>query len=1075
MEVFDVMNVRLAGRNMVEASAGTGKTYSIAAMVLRLILEQDIPAGRILMVTFTKSAVAELESRVRMFIRHAYRYSLNTGNTDNIIMQLVDRTGRELSAKRLRRAVESLDELAVMTIHSFCEQSLMQYPFETSQPFRFEIAPDVTDILDQTVNEYWRKKITVLDKDLFRVVSEQISRRAVREVLKKGLDGRKYICGNTEATIDDLKRTIELKNAASGKFHDHVKNNLDNIKNRKLTGFAKKFVDKNSGSYLAFIDAYIEGFEKKTQYIETSFPQEYNLCKAYMDQKVALLQLACDYVYHMYSLALQDLTGRVEEFKKRRLIIDFNDQVMLLHKAVCSGTVSGCLKSKYDAVFIDEFQDTDREQYEIFSKVFEGKTIFYIGDPKQSIYAWRKADMETYKNARAEVDSAYTMDLNFRSTEKLIGALNAFFSIDNPFYDRGIPYSNVRRGLENPGLMTENNIETDPFEVYGFNNKDHIREFVTSEIKRLLNGNTAKINGHNVKAPDIAVIVRTNAEAAEIKKCLALANIPAITIDNTKVMSTYQARMIRYLMDAVIRPSRGSINRVLLNKCFGISLDLLTKLDEEEHLENFIKLKQVWNDSGIYNMLTEFFDLYKLRHYGLLQEIEGQRTITNFYHIAEILHQRELKSRCTPNELFAWSLRAEDEINEEYEQRIESQEAAVKIATIHKCKGLTFNIVFAPHLDLGVDEKELYDFRENGVYWFTHRPSEDQKVKWHDQIEQENRRLIYVALTRARYKNYVCISNSNQCKGTSIKIFNAFGQKEWTAQDIPQNTLPQPGHGQFVPRKYNGSEIKNESGIHSFSSLNTSHFPVPFEKMIRDEHNYEFFIFQELSRGANTGTALHSIFEKLDFSSEETWMSTLKDRAIYFPGIISEDRIGNFLLMVNHAMNSYVSCNGETFRIRDIRSDRKLAEPEFYFSINNVSKRVLDEILPDDTIIPGDAGIAGLMTGAMDLVFGHRGKYYILDWKSNHLGNSVNDYGYDGMKKAMEDNNYNLQYHIYTVALKRWLESRGIDFYNSFGGVIYVFLRGVREGKNTGIYTAKPGKEIIDNLDNALSGNLQKT
>jgi exodeoxyribonuclease V beta subunit len=1084
---FDVMNTDLQGRNLIEASAGTGKTYSVAILVLRLVIEKKIPVEKILMVTFTKAAVAELESRIRKFVRMAYRYSAGKGEADNTIRGIIDTAGKKESLAELKKAVQSLDELSVMTIHSFCEQSLMQYPFETGQSFRFDIATDISDIRDLVVNDYWRKKINTLDPDLFTHFSEFLTRKMVQDVLDKALDGKDYIFGgiDEDEVLNQIRRSIEDTENAWEDFKNHIILNFNAIIGRQPDNQnAMGLIEKFSSSPSAFIDEFVKRCGKN--YIVKHFPEENRLCSIYLDQKSNLDELSRQFVYNLFKLAISDLTNRVEAIKSRRQVIDFDDQIKMLHEAVEKGTVNSVLSSRYDAVFIDEFQDTDKLQYEIFNGLYSEKILFYIGDPKQSIYGWRKADIATYKVARDSVDTVHKMNLNFRSTTELINALNSFFSIENPFSDPEIVYRDVEPGLHDLGLMTENNVPVSHIDIYGFDKKAEIGRFVVSEIRRLLSDGDIQLNGNDIKPSDIAIIVRKNKEGRAIKKLLSKVNIPAVTIDDSKVMSSDEAGIIRYLMDAVIQPDRGALNRVLLNPCFDTDSESVQNLEEETHLENFRELRKIWHDSGVYNMLFRFYYLYNVRHHCLGMGVEGQRILTNFHHIAEILHQAEMKNKYTPNELLVWSQRVQDDEQDEYEQRIESQDDAVQVTTIHKCKGLTYKVVFAPHLDLKVEERDIYEFRENGRYWFTHQPTDTQMQLWREQIEQENRRLIYVTLTRAQYKVYVCVNNANYYSGSSLKKFPVQSQSQWDGGE--NGGLPAPLEKaeltKFAAKPVPGIIIKNPFGIHSFSALSNAHHSAPFEKTdLPGNENFDRFIFQELGRGANVGTALHSIFERLDFSRQDSWLQTIHDASKYYPNIIkekddekhTESNIELIHQMVQHVMKAEINIQGKRFRLCEIDNERKLPELEFLFSVDKVNRQVINKYLGDDAKIGGDTDIEGLMTGFMDLVFEHEGKYYILDWKSNHLGNGLENYNPAAMNEAMTGNNYHLQYLIYTVALKRWLEMRikDFDFDTHFGGVIYVFLRGVREEGQTGIYTNRPGKQQIDELDGALRGVLQ--
>ncbi len=1081
---FDVIEVPLLGKNLIEASAGTGKTYSIAILVLRLIIEKKFPVENILMVTFTKAAVAELESRIRKFVRQAYRYASDRGTADQTIVAIVDSAGKENAGAELKKAVQSLDQLSVMTIHSFCEQCLTQYPFETRQSFRFDIATDISDITDLVVNDFWRRKITTLDLILFRHFSTSLTRDTIREVLIKALDDKEYIWEiiDEDDLLEQVLPFIASTEESLRNFENHIRQNFQSICSKEFSNKdAAKFIKKNSSSPSDFISSYVDGFKKGTKYIKDLFPDEYELYSEYVKQKGKLDELSNQYVYQIFGSAIEDLKARVASFKADRKVIDFNDQIKLLYQAVSEGHMNHVLSSHYDVVFIDEFQDTDNYQYEIFKGLFSEKIIFYIGDPKQSIYGWRKADIQTYLSARNDEDTIiYTMNRNFRSTPNLIEALNDFFSINDAFADPAINYHNVEAGLGNLGLMAERNVSVAPFDIYGFDNMSQIERFVVSEIGRIIGSGEFSINGRELKYSDIAVIVRKNKEGRKIKKALSRANIPAVTIDDAKVLGTDEAVIIRQLMEAVIKPQHGSINRVLLNPCFGIDIDLLLKLDDDIHLENFRALNKIWYESGIYNMIFRFLDLYQVRLFCLQVGIEGQRILTNLYHIAEILHQTELQKKSTPGELLSWCYLSKDDPNDEFQQRIESQDDAVQITTIHKCKGLTYKIVFAPFLDLKIAEFPIYEFREEGTYKFTHQPTDEQLGLWSNQTEQENRRLIYVALTRPQYKIYLCINNFWGFAKSSIKGFPIEKQVKWVEPENDAQPGPDPGptrEAEFSPRPLPEIQIKNTFGIHSFSALSKAHYSAPFEKQdLVDNDRYDQFIFQELGRGAKVGTALHNIFEHLNFNNPGEWMKALQDASKYWPRIIKEENLDLLRQLLVHVMNADISTGNDNLKLCNIKPAQKLPELEFFFSVDQVNKQALNEILGEEADLGGEADIDGLMTGFIDLVFEQNGKYYILDWKSNHLGNSVEDYGPAGLGLAMAGSNYNLQYMIYTVALKRWLATKipDFDYDKHFGGVIYVFLRGVREKQTSGIFFTRPSLERVERLDKAMSMNVRE-
>lgn len=1070
---FDVKKVQLEGSNLIEASAGTGKTYSIAILVLRLLLEKQIPIEKILMVTFTKAAVAELESRIRKFVRKAYQFTCGMNIDDETIIEVVGDVDTE-KTNLLRVAVQSLDSLSVMTIHSFCQQAITQYPFEIQESFETELMTDTDDLVMSFVNNYWRSELnTLADMKVFRFLTKELTREKIKKVVYKSLDEKKFVFDavNKQTILDEMSKLIRDFESANEEYVKHIDTNWNTIVAQAGNkGPAYNFIVKNNNPE-SFKVEFRKNLNHIPKYYETHFQKELALATAINNVSTLVDKVCKTYASLIYSELIDKIKAQIEERKSSKDIITYNDLVTILHNAILNNRVNVALLKKYDAAFIDEFQDTDRKQYEIFSRLFnEERIIFYIGDPKQSIYGWRKADINTYKEARNNVQNILSMNRNFRSTKDLIDGMNILFSIEDPFYDTEIGYNNVENAVSNLGSFTENNQPVVPIAINHFINNNEIIHFVSSEILRLLTDENFKINKESIRPADIAVLTRKNSQAEDIKNALSAINIPSITIDESSILQSDEAQIILSLMKGVLQPKRGSINKILLNKAFGFNMEAVNLCNDEVHLELFRTFKNEWFVNGIYNMLSLVFDTYNVRSNCLNSGIKGQRTLSNFYQLAELLHQKTLKTKYSPEELIIWLQREKDNNSEEYEQRIESEDNAVQISTVHKAKGLTFKIVFAPFLDLTIKENAgLIDFREGNAYKFTATPTDEQKELYNTQNEQENRRLIYVALTRAQYKNYICVNNRHNI--SSIRPFLEV-QSPLVELNIKKNTTVSKyntkanSQQHFSPRPVPNIEIKNTFGIHSFSALNKTHYTAPFIAEALND-NYDRFIFQTLGRGANVGTALHSIFEHLNFDDETSWEQTIVDASKYYSNIIKEDEITYFRQLVKEVMTTQIYCCDDTFNLQSISREKKIPELEFVFSIDSVNKTAVAEILASDARLNGNVNIEGLMTGFIDLVFEHNDRYYILDWKSNHLGNTPEDYNEQGMEQAMTGSNYHLQYYIYTVALKRYLcqKIENFDYEKHFGGVIYVFLRGVRSDAKTGIYYKKPSSDQISKLD----------
>lgn len=1089
MPQLDIQTVELSNSKLIEASAGTGKTYSVAILVLRLITEKGIPIDKILIVTFTKAAVAELELRIRKFVRLAYSYAASGVACDHEIQTVVDGAeDKDAYRTRLKTALQSLDELSVMTIHGFCQKTISEFTFETNQSFDYEIVTDDTHLLQAASGKYFREVLNVMDYRQFKDIMKDLKVEKMHELLRRHMQG--MVFRDNEIKNFDFNKKIELEREKYRSLKRAVEDNFESIRKAQIDGRVKTLINSRDSAekFLpALIKVYLENPDssglRNLQFLCEPYAREY-----------AGARLDVSLIYqHFFSTTSEN----IREIKHRKGYISYDDQIKTIHRALDNRHFTEKLNAKYDAVFIDEFQDTDRLQYEIFSRVFEGKPVTYIGDPKQSIYGWRSADLDTYKAAKDAVGAGniYTLGSNYRSTGRLLNALEKLMNPGgdyNMFMDENIRFESVRAGNDRMGDIMLNQEKVPALTIFEFDTDETNYKAVAQEVFLLLKNNYT-INGKKVKPGNIGILVRENKQSEKIKKALSDFNIPSVQRDNSKVLGSGEASLVCWLISAALKPGRGEIFRVINSKWMGFNHETLLTVDEQIHIGFFLELRSVLQKEGVYNMISRFLDIYGVRQ-RCRDDVMGQRVLTNIGQIAEILHRLERRAKLKPEELIVWLQRQHNESSEEYEQRMESDEEAVQISTIHKAKGLQYKIVFAPALCI-VPKRKLLNknnvtfYKKEESYYFTFNyPALDQaEQQLHDlQKEQENKRLIYVALTRGVYKCYISYFNVKDKKNIESSFSEIYRRLDKTDPDIHYTDYTESNFTEntgkyepdtenalkFQPRKpsLKSGELVTGRQIHSFSVLNSKHTAAPFTKEELAD-TYDRFIFQDLGRGASVGTALHSIFERLDFARPETWDQTLRTSAAYYPNLLKEEWMDHFRNLVQHTMNVTIDLNGEQFKLNRISSGQKLPELQFYFSMDKVNKQRINELLGDEADLGGEADIEGLMTGFVDLLFRHNDRYYILDWKSNHLGNSVSDYDRESLDTAMKGSNYNLQYIIYTLAVRRWLQRRIPDFRyeQHFGGVIYLFLRGLRQGSGTGIYTTLPDARLIENLDAAFT------
>jgi len=1117
---FDAKTVPLQQSNLIQASAGTGKTYSIAILSLRMLLEQNIPIQEILMVTFTKAAVAELETRIRAFVRIAHECSMGKIVKDDTIAAIVAHSvitiGKSETESRLKNAILFLDETAILTIHSFCQRVLSEYAFETNQLFGAD-AMSQTDLANSTsteINNFWRKNIVVLQPLLLKyIMPTYISREQLQEFTGNALSGKTLVAitpydadilseKHQLELLQQLQEQNDLAKAATKTASDYIDINREALLAAvQANKNAQKKFEAIFGDNQALIKVIIDS--KSTQYVAKIFKEVLLLLEPATEAEEAIGQLLTVFANTLYQVAIKTICSKVQANKERNSLLAFDDMINKLHYAVVikqNKVLIEALQKKYQAVFIDEFQDTDKLQYEIFNGLFGSNTIlFYIGDPKQSIYAWRKADILTYFKAYNEVSNRYEMNTNYRSANGIINAQNSFFKPEKDFDT--FYFGNAADAIEYtmvdaPAKNEKGNLQlygepVTPISIFENKNNEEIIAAVAATVIDLLGNEgylfSEKNTTRRVMPSDIGILVRSKNNGKNIKDILAGFKIPAVTIDDTKLSETQEAKELLYVLQAVNDISAANIRKALLTGLTGFKIGNITSLNEEQVLNQFKNYQQAWAAEGVYVMLMKFITDYKVRTQMLQSEaINGERRLSNLLQLQELLHKMQVSKQYAATELINWlqkAIEGQVEEGDEFEQRLESDEDAVKIVTIHKSKGLEYNIVLAPFLDIKPYNGAVSSFKDEttGDYLFGNKSilTVGQQGLINTQQEQENRRLIYVAITRAKYK---CFINSNKRSGdlnsSSLKAFTSVILKinpegiALEAQPVVaagfrynESTTPFPvvfkKAANFTLEQLNWRKM-------SYTFLNPEHSPVPKINTGLPKDVYSEFVFNTLKKGSYTGNLLHYIFELINFTDSTNWPVVIANGIKRLSPGNTELYADMLLELLQVVTTTVLTCNDHSFSLNQISKNKCLNEFEFNFTVQPFQVNQLNALSTEKVPLQVKyfQQLEGIMNGKMDLFFEMDGKYYILDWKSNYLGDSLSAYDSDNIWQAMADNNYHLQYHIYTVAICKYLAMRIPNFtYDThFGGVIYLFVRGIRNNATSGVFFNKPAIKVVEAL-----------
>ena len=1105
LKLFDVIDVDLSGTNLIEASAGTGKTYSLAILAVRLIIEKGLSVKEILMVTFTKAAVAELEERIRKFIKVAYIIVTENHENDPTITKIIENAvkniGKEIVIQRLHEAIMNLDESSVQTIHSFCQVVLNELAFETDQNYECEALENDLDVIEEEVNKCWRAYVTNIDEKLLEQIINSISREQIIDICSKVTSGKIFL--TTDEQIEEIlinaktqEKCIEILNKANDNiekiknvFFDYLLKNKNEITQKiNSNKNAKKALETAIDNPTLFLEIFAG--KSNTDYVARLFPELLNIYNQIEESITVLENNKSVIISSIYSQCISKCTMAINRNKKENNLLSFDDMISNLHDAVNGpnqNAIKTILEKKYKAVFVDEFQDTDKLQYEIFNTIFSEKSIlFFIGDPKQSIYSFRKADIFTYLKASGNTDNIFSMNVNFRSSERYINAMNHFF-LPEPSFDTflfsdskyKIDYHQINSPSKtSKGELYQKKKPADPITIIKQNNTELIIQDLANNVSSLLQSPDFKIvNGkgsRKITPSDIGVLVRTNRQGQKIKAALALRGIYAITIDEVKLLQTNEATEILYVLQAIQTNTKSNIFKALLTEFTGYTRKEIIKLKDENLTRQFNSYKLKWENECVYPALQQFFADYRLRFRLMNLPSGGDRILSNILQITELLHNTQQIKKYTPQELIQWldkNIQNASIKKQEYAQRIESDEDAVRIVTIHKSKGLEYNIVFAPHLDMISENKsDMCSFRneqeEEYYYGFVRDMKSEHWQMQTKQQMQEFRRLIYVAVTRAVFKCYIYKSTNGKYKESALAPF--IESIENNPSDLINFDLPcqsnQIGNEKtewypFLPLEIKNLKIKDEYWKKiSYTSVSKEHEyqAKPNQNKI-PEKTYDEFTYKILPKGNRTGNLLHEILENISFNSPDGWESVIsKTIRKHFPKK-EEVWTEHIKQLLDETLNNEILIDGHKILLSEVCDEKKINELEFDINFDDFATEYIKEISSDERLIAvknlGKSN--GWLNGKIDLFFEEKGKYYILDWKSNFLGDNEEHYTVSNVRAAMNENNYHLQYLIYCVAAKKYLTNRikGFSFEKQFGGVIYLFLRGIRKGKNNGIFT----------------------
>lgn len=1396
--------------SMIEASAGTGKTFTISNLVVRLLIEgikkgnssEPLDIENILIVTFTNAAASDLRARVLQKI-HECRISFDQIKNGDKTIEELEKTFKEVAihcfekyshntidgisidniknvasvfSRLLTRAERNIDRASISTIHSFCNKALNQiYSFEAGRAFNVNLTQDISLEQKEAKLTVWRslfyndngfdrdlllnllgftdpendtlkkavkalEKVRLIDPDegYYGFSVKSYYEEGVKKLQKTPDDRIRYLLDEYVKSVFQLTQYLEplkeykgqlISTSSAGEIAHGA---LYELSSGQLAGSAPYWAKKTGLIFLEAVDSFIKedsidinNFISKLENIDAETLSKIlnqdnsHFVKVNKGSEFANQQQLETFEYSAkeFARAYLDVIRTVDTIKNELKIsvaikvilktdelcerdnVISNDEVLrqlavaLNNKDESRGDVlASLLRKRYPVAMIDEFQDTDPVQFAIFSKLYldqdvidESAHCYLIGDPKQSIYAFRGTDINSYNKAKELIlenkGNVYTLNTNFRSCQKIIEGVNEIFeeyedpknqesAEDSSANKENIESQNSADSLPEKKDHTAYQYVEHPFDYYKNSEEKHldskiqfervncsdkpnsvrfyfkddsskeipicnyirevsfadsqektkandyygeIAKFVALDVKRcLLEGKIfEKGEERDVKPSDITILVNDAKENRFIQDALKKLSIQSVYFSdresvlnsekNDKITASEEATNIIYLMEAMCDNTNSpKVNRLLGSSLLRLSSEKFLDSIKSDKLDTEITLlracRESWEKYGFITAFSQYIYQHDLLC-TILETDGGERSLSNYFQIAEIVQSVNSKVVGSNAQLLWFKelvLNNKGELSEDITKKhLESEQSLVKVMTIHKSKGLEFPIVFTPYESgfmalKSKDSAVYYDPDSKKVSYALDRDNKIKGKSVKDLVEvaalQEQERLLYVALTRAKLANFIslpsCISLNGKTYQSPLKKLISIVSKDDSADskgkpskratkkskdkevgidttkdvvvnDPPktqlkavenpdlfkkletveldecvelQNSISQEGEVSSLDK----GSVDNSFTVTSYSAITSGAHNDMFASSVdeketsvedgdSDDSKDKDLINFNFAKGSTAGSFLHKIMEivlakdDVDKTDKDSLYNFVNSQLKYdFYHLVSksgddEDAKNEKIVALSSWLYDILNANllpkakdGDQVKLSNLKALDCARELDYFLPCKDFKVRVLNGICHDFyesevkafemLSVPElpdlkKSNFKGYMNGSLDLVAKFDTetgpKFYMIDYKSNYLGNSFSQYTQQKILKSIFESRYDVQILFYSLALYRFLKTTlpNFSYEKDFGGVMYLYLRGMNsfDTKSPGQFYVKPSEALIDRLDRLFKGINDRT
>ncbi|MBR2873137.1 MAG: UvrD-helicase domain-containing protein [Lentisphaeria bacterium] len=981
---------------VLEAAAGTGKTYNITNIVARIIMERsDVSIDQMVIVTFTRAAAGELKNRISQRLA-VLEKSASTPEADDELLQMALKKGIGIEEikKRLRVALLNFDRAMIGTIHSFAMRSLSENTFSSNLQFEFTLNEGTSAIIKELCNDFYR---SFFYKEENLPLKSSLTKKLIEQYCFKRMADPNLVIVTPQTEIDQNRRLEEELTREESELDDRA---------AQIPKPSKKDLEQQEK-----VKQQKEEIKEKRRELE----KKKKACQKAIKEATAQLPL-----YSVLEKAFDYVSLEYQRISKEKNFLGNDDLILKMGEALEDEAFVRQLQAAYPVGLIDEFQDTNDSQFKIFNKIFlenPQSTFLVVGDPRQAIYRFRNCDINTYLEAKnlmccgPRKARLFNMDVNYRSGAKYIDAINATFTPAGSFAMPDMDMPKQYAAADSKVLLDSEGREIEsPIQAAVDLNAPYqkIYDRCAIDIYDLIKANYQLPPTKDRPAPrpvgfgDIAILTNTWNAAAKIRDSLQKCGIPARLINNPNVFATPEAKQLMTFLEGVLNfNNQSALLRAIITPLCDLELpDIKSESAVESRACILNELNSLWHKRSFMLMFNELLTRFNVPE-RFCARPGGERSLSNLTTIADILGEEQFTRKLTPltllNTLQKHIDKAASEEKDSFPGHPETDQGTVIIDTVFGSKGLSYPVVFLPDLfyvsNSFNSDKISHTFHNAGgkLCYAPFISTEDTDLE-HDEMIQDNLRKAYVAFTRAQYYCRFYYGNSSKFPRCSsldwlfrrqgIEGFSQLAaqlKKSAAPLQFPKVTVQEEGKeiekeievinfdfnelsfpepfapetGEKLRRSDLFPELLSQSGFLSFSSI-TPH--TGFNNAFADDHEDETDAAEQfnlpplpeekqppqketcpyllLPGGTNFGNAVHKIMEISDYRSGDLTDCTAAQLRIH--GVTGESAAKHTCEMLQKVLTIPIpDADGKEFTLSDIDPAKKKCEMEFLYKFSN--------------------------------------------------------------------------------------------------------------------------------------------